>query len=170
MGDHEIRKVCDCYGHRDCPHGPVDRVGDSWAKGDESSSENVSRITREEAKQLAYLASQCSDWETGHDGFETLDKMFPEWAPFKHALCTPCEVCGDPIRYGPGKCNKCRPPQPGNGFNLVQVFETLYPWYVEQLHEELNRPYILGQYLDKGGQHGHYYTDYKVPIRRKEKS
>ena len=159
MGNDEITKHCECYGHRDCPHGPVDSTSNSGTKSDEPSPKNVSRISREEALKLAELADHH------YDGLKILDEMFPEWAPFEHALCHPCQKCEAPIRYGT-LCGKCKSPQENIWNGLA------WDVYNDAIREYLNTPNPLMQVFERdlyndGKGILNYYTNYDYGKGRK---
>lgn len=98
-----------------------------------------SRITREEAVKLAELAE--GSYFGGDEGFALLDEMFPEWAPFKHALCHPCkeEGCGEPTRYG-DYCDKHWRPK--------QHISLIHPSIKAAYYDLLYGPNPLLKYLD----------------------
>jgi hypothetical protein len=118
-------------------------------------------ITKEIAQQLAEMCRNNED-ETYLLG--KLDKLFPEFAPFAHALCTPCEGgCGAPVRFQ-NFCDQCRPPAPVVPFTAFQVGATLAKMgYLEAIREQLNNQstlYKLFTDKDYSNFSGNYYTGY----------
>jgi hypothetical protein len=116
-------------------------------------------ITKEIAQQLAEM---CRNNEDETYLLEKLDKLFPEFAPFAHALCTPCEGgCGAPVRFE-NFCDQCRPQLPHGQATAAEVNPVILA-YMEGIREQLNYASPLLEWVDnekhKGFQ-GNYYTDY----------
>jgi hypothetical protein len=94
--------------------------------------EVASRITKEEAKALAEM---CRDNENESYLLEQLDAIFPEWAPFKHALCTPCKECGRPVRWS-DYCTEHRPTTGTKFYYQYAVHPAVKQQYMDLLRDQ----------------------------------
>jgi hypothetical protein len=106
----------------------------------------MSVLTKEKAKQLAEMVAGRED---EREMLAELDALFPEWAPFEHALCTPCKECGRPVRWS-DYCTEHRPTTDTKFYyqyavhpSVKQLHMNLQAQYAEAVKDMMNQQNVL---------------------------